>query len=246
MRSRSRWSPLLAVGLASLVTVTDAAAQSGSLVMDTRTNIFLSGGNSYDFTPVGGAGLTPTGIALTAGTGRVLSLSAFGSSFFCSASCCLAATPDGPAAGDSNIFGMGGIGGIQAPTSGFLAALFCGPTLPPSTLPASTPAQNVITDLDALSYAPGIGQVFFVGNGSTAADVMQQFLVPDGATDLYFGIADASIFSGLPDFYDDNLGTYAIEYAVDGTPTTVPEPTTAALLSLGLAAFGVARRRRVA
>jgi hypothetical protein len=240
MRSRSRWSSLLAVGLASLVTATDAAAQSGSLAMDTRTNIFLSGGNSYDFTPVGGAGLTPTGIALTAGTGRVLSLSAFGSSFFCSASFCLAATPDGPAAGNSNIFGMGGIGGIQAPTSGFLAALFLGPTLS-----ASTPAQNVITDLDALSYAPGIGQVFFVGNGSTAADVMQQFLVPDGATHLYFGIADAFIFSGLPDFYDDNLGTYTIEYAVNGTPTTVPEPTTAALLSLGLVAFGVARRRRV-
>lgn len=241
MRSRSRWSSLFTVGFASLVAVNAAAAQSGSLVMDTRTNIYLSGGNSYDFTPVGGAGLTPTGIALTAGTGRVLSLSAIGSSFFCSGTFCLAATPDGPAAGNSNIFGMGGIGGIQAPTSGFLAALFLGPTLP-----ASTPAQNVITDLDALSYAPGIGQVFFVGHGSTAADVMQQFLVPDGATHLYFGIADAAIFSGLPDFYDDNNGSYTVEFAVNGSPTTVPEPTTAALLSLGLVAFGVARRRRAA
>jgi hypothetical protein len=142
---------------------------------------------------------------------------------------------------NTDISGMGSIGGIAAPSSGFLAALFLGPTLP-----ASMPAQNVITDLNALSYSPGIGQVFFVGNGSTAADVMQQFLVPDGATQLFFGIADAGSFFGVPGFYDDNLGTYAIEYAVDGTPTTVPEPTTAALLSLGLVAFGVARRRRVA
>lgn len=243
MRSRSRWSSLFTVGFASLVAVNAAAAQSGSLVMDTRTNIFLSGGNAYSTPPNGGAGLTPTAIALTAGTGRVLSLSAIGSSFFCNGGTfCLASTPDGPAfLNNTNLSGMGSIGGISAPSTGFLAALFLGPTLP-----ASMPAQNVLTDLNALSYSPGIGQVFFVGNGSTAANVMQQFLVPDGATQLFFGIADGGSFFGVPGFYDDNNGSYTVEFAVNGSPTTVPEPTTAALLSLGLVAFGVSRRRRAA
>jgi hypothetical protein len=72
---------------------------------------------------------------------------------------------------------------------------------------------------------------------------MQQFLVPDGATQLYFGIADGLAFSGPPEFYDDNLGTYSVEYAVSGA-SSVPEPVTASLVTLGLLGLWATRRRR--
>jgi hypothetical protein len=240
MQSRSRWSSLVATSLASLVAFNAAAAQSGSLEMDTRSNLYLAGGNSYTFSPVGGTGLAPTEIALNSGTGRVLSLSAFGSSFFCGPSLCGTTTPDGPAIGTTNVNGMGRIGGISAPTSGFLAAVFLGPSLP-----GSLPTHNVVSSIDELSYSPELGQVFFVGDGRTSGDLLQQFLVPDGATRMYFGIADASTFWGDPDFYDDNLGSYNIEYSVSGQSTPVPEPQTVALLAFGFGALGVIRRRRL-
>lgn len=240
MQFRSRWSSLVAASVASLVALNTAAAQSGSLVMDTRSNLYLAGGNVYDFTPVGGTGLAPTAISLSAGTGRVLSLSAFGSSFFCGPSLCSTTTPDGPAIGSTNVNGMGRIGGISAPTSGFLAAVFLGPSLP-----GSLPTHNVVTSIDDLSYTPELGQVFFVGDGSTSGGLLQQFLVPDGATEVYFGIADASSFWGSPDFYDDNIGSYNIEYSVNGQSTSVPEPQTLALLAFGFGALGIVRRRRL-
>ena len=240
MTLKSRWSTFAAAGLASVFALNTAAAQSGSQTVDTRTSLFLAGGNVYDYTPNGGGGLVPTSILLTAGTGRVLTLNATGSSFYCGPGVCLASTPDGPAIGGTNVNSMGFIGGISAPTSGFLAALFLGPSLP-----SSLPAQTVITDINAASYAPGLGQIFFVGNGSTASSVLQQFMVPDGATRLYFGIADAGGFVGRPEFYDDNVGSFSVDFTVTSM-SAVPEPSTVALLSVGLAVLGVARRRRAA
>lgn len=234
----SRWSSIVTASLAAVVAVSTVDAQSGATAVDTRSNLFLAGGNLYGFSPTGGTGLVPTAIALTAGTGRVLQLSATGSSFFCNAVSCATTTPDGPALAGTNVSGTGLIGGIASPSSGFLAALFLGPTLP-----ATQPAQFVVSDIDATSYTPGLGQAFFVGDGATSGGVMQQFLVPDGATQLYFGIADGPAFSGPPEFYDDNLGTYSVEYAVSGA-SSVPEPVTASLVTLGLLGLWATRRRR--
>lgn len=103
----------------------------------------------------------------------------------------------------------------------------------------------MVSSIDDLSYAPELGQVFFVGDGYTSGSLLQQFLVPDGATEMYFGIADGFTFSGNPDFYDDNIGTYNIEYAVNGKSTPVSEPQTLALLTLGFVALGVARKLRL-
>jgi hypothetical protein len=91
---------------------------------------------------------------------------------------------------------------------------------------------------------PELGQQFFIGDGRTASSVIQQFLVPDGATTLYLGLADGFAFAGDPGFYDDNTGVYSAAYAVSST-TTVPEPTTLALLGCGILLIGVHRRRTV-
>lgn len=236
--SPSTVRPLVAA--LALAVAAPAYAQSGSAAVNTQTSVYLAGGNSYTFAPVGGGGLTPTAINLTAGTGRVLRVDASGTATFCPGATCGTAGPDGPSIASTNINASGRISGITAPTSGFLAAVFLGPSLPASA-PAALDFNILTTDFTSLS--PLIGQVFFVGNGFTAGSVQQSFFVPDGATTLYFGIADGNAFQGDPGFYDDNVGTYTARYSV--TAAVVPEPSTLLLLGGGIVGLAVARRRRL-
>ena len=92
-------------------------------------------------------------------------------------------------------------------------------------------------------HGPLLGQQFFIGNGLNSANLQQVFFVPDGATRLFFGIADGSGFVGNPDFYADNFGSYRVDYRLSNT---VPEPSTIALSAFGLALLALSRRRRTA
>jgi len=86
--------------------------------------------------------------------------------------------------------------------------------------------------VDALGYGVFDGDPFFAGEGSPAPDA------PAGSS-------LARLFANLDT--DDN----AVDWIVSGEPSpgsgplhTVPEPTTATLLGVGLAACGLARRGR--
>jgi hypothetical protein len=230
----------LAIAGAFLASAAQLSAQSGSMSVNTKTSLYLAGGNTYSSAPAGNEfGLTPISIALSAGTGRQMSVSATGTSSFCPGGTCVAATPDGPSIGGTGLNASGKISGIQSSSSGFLAALFLGPTLP-----AVAPASFNFASLDFLTFAPALGQIFFVGDGFTSFDTQQIFDVPDGATQLYFGIADGGNFFGDPGYYDDNSGEYQVKYLVTTVGTVVPEPSTYALMLAGLAAVGLAARRR--
>lgn len=227
---------LTAAGAAS------AHAQAGVSVVDTQMSVYLAGGNTYTVAPAGGGGLAPAAILLDPGTGRVLTVAATGTGTFCPGGACGTPGPDGPSIGGTNLAASGAISGIVAPSSGFLAAVFLGPALP-AAAPGSLDFSALTLNFTTLS--PTLGQVFFVGDGVTSGAVQQQFLVPDGATRLFFGIADGGAFIGNPGFYGDNVGTYTATFAV--TSSTVPEPATIALVGGGLLALGlVGRRRRTA
>jgi hypothetical protein len=238
-----------AVAIAALVTTSSVAmAQSGTATVDATMSTYLAGGNSYTLPPGCAAvgcttpgGIAPVAITLTAGTGRLLSFSSVtGAMTFCPAGTCAAPTPDGQLVTPTALTASGRISGINAPSSGFLAGVFLAGALPTSA-PSSLDFTSLTTNFSSLS--PVLGQQFFIGDGRTATNLVQQFLIPDAATTLYLGIADGFAFTGAPGFYDDNVGSYQANYSVT---TTVPEPSTLLLLTVGLGALAIGRRRRQA
>jgi len=197
---------------------------------------YPAGGNTYSISPSGGGGLLPFAIPLNAGTGQILTFSSVtGTATFCPGGACGTPSPDGPSIGGTSLTSSGSISGVLSSSSGFLAGVFLG-----GSLPLAAPVSLNFADLNFLSVSPMLGQQFFIGNGFTTGAVQQQFFVPNGATMLYFGIADGGSFNGAPGFYDDNVGSYTANFSI----TAVPEPSTVALLAAGLVAMGYIRSRR--
>jgi len=220
---------------------TQLVAQSGSAAVNTQMSTYLAGGNTYTTPTPNGGGLSPFEIILAAGTGRILRVDASGTATFCPSATCGTPNPDGPSIGGTDLVSSGAISGILAPTSGFLAGVFLGASLP-GVAPARLDFNVLGTNFATLSGIQ-LGQTFFIGDGFASGALQQQFFVPDGATRLYFGIADGGGFVGNPDFYSDNVGTYTARYTIS---TAVPEPSTVALFATGLAALVLIRRRRAA
>ncbi len=228
----------MAMLISTLPSVT--LAQSGSASVDTRMNLFSVPGNPAMPAAGGQPGIVPLEILLNAGTGRILRVDASGTATFCPNAACGTANPDGPSIGGTNVNSSGNIAGLLAPTSGFLAGVFLS-----SSVPVSAPTRldfNVLSTTFLSLTGLQLGQTFFIGDGFSGA-TQQLFYVPDGATRLLLGIVDGSGFGGDPGYYDDNVGTYTARYSITGA-TTVPEPSTIALMGVGLAAMLFVSRRR--
>ena len=213
-----------------------ASAQSGSVLIDARSNVFGYGVG----TPQpggGGGGLVAPSIALAAGT-TTLTFSATGLAGWSGS---LNNGPDGGTFSSSTaIPSVGPISGFTAPLSGELVGLFV-PSGDFSGLnaPAALSYPN-LASFALPSYAPGLRQVFFIGDGltGTGSGATQTFAVPTGASRLVLGIADAFDFNASAGYYDDNVGGYTVGYVAP-----VPEPAPLAALGLGLAA-ALRRRKR--
>jgi hypothetical protein len=75
-----------------------------------------------------------------------------------------------------------------------------------------------------------IGDVFKVGSSDLGV------LVPTGATEIFFGLPDASGFNGPSGYYGDNSGAFFV------TISAVPEPGVWAMMIMGLGLMGSALR----
>ncbi|HEY0953810.1 MAG TPA: PEP-CTERM sorting domain-containing protein [Roseateles sp.] len=230
-------TPALALLLAATLP-TLAMAQSGSVTVDAKSNIFGYGVSAP--APGGGGGgvIAPT-IALTAGTGRTITFQAGGTAGWSNA---LNNGPDGGSfSASTNISPVGPISGYSGPLSGFLVGVFIEPgNFSAQPAPGSINYANV-SAYGAASYAPALRQVFFIGDGLTGTGTgsTQLFHIPDGAGTLVLGIADAFAFNAAAGYYADNVGAFDVIYQA------VPEPATTALFGLGvLTLLGAARRRR--
>lgn len=230
------WTTLLGLGLGGQLHAQTWAGQTVS----GQSDIYKAGGNvtSAD-------GLVPPGFSLTSGTGRILTFQSVTGSWQCFGGS-IAVGPDGNpncAGNGTNLNSSGDIAGIQMLPQMPLVGLFLG-----SSLPSSAPSGltfNTAASLDFTSLSPLLGQVFFIGDGRTSTSLFQQFVVPDGATTLYLGVADGFNFTGNPGFYADNSGSMTASFTVaPPNPNAVPEPITLTLLGTGLASVAAARRRR--
>lgn len=124
-----------------------------------------------------------------------------------------------------------GISTVRAPISA-LMGVFLGPDQP--SLTAAPAGLNFETlGLNFASLAPELKQLFFIGDGKTAADLVQQFDIPLGATRLYLGTMD-----GFGWF--NNTGNITVDV---NQMNAVPEPSSLLLMLAGMAGVGWFGRR---
>lgn len=220
--------------------VSIAAAQSGSLTVDARSDIFGYGVSVPAFSGGGGV-LAPT-ISLDSGASSIT----FSASGLAGWGNTLDNGPDGGTnfGSTTNINSYGPISGFKAPYTGILVGVF----LPAGDI-SGLSAPSALSYPDAASeqlasYSPGLRQVFYIGDGltgfnaynATPTGTAQEFMVPTGASTLVLGVADAYAFTGDPGYYNDNQGSWDVKFQA------VPEPSNFALFGLAVVPF--IRRRK--
>jgi hypothetical protein len=153
----------------------------------------------------GGSGSAPIRVRVPAGTTAITFPEVSGT---IGAASQATVGPDGdPGWGGTDIPASYGLSGIRHAT---LALFVIGVFLPaPGSPPATADVSNAEQSAD---FAPGLGELFAVGDGRSAAGAQQRFAVPAGATGMCLGFADASNFKGSPGYFDDNAGAVSITY----------------------------------
>ena len=98
----------------------------------------------------------------------------------------------------------------------FLAGVFLTDAAPSGTAPASLDFSSTAMGRSFSVLAPELQQTFYIGDGltGTGSGSVQSFLVPDAATRLFLGFVDGSYFVGGPDYYDNNVGSFAATFEV--------------------------------
>jgi hypothetical protein len=120
-----------------------------------------------------------------------------------------------------------GIGSMTGPVNS-LVGVFLGVNQPnlsvaPGALDFSTAASR-----DFSSLFPLLQQPFFIGDGRTSGNAVQQFIAPTGATRLFLGTFDGN-------GWYNNIGSFTV--------TVVPEPGASAMWLGCLASAWIFRRR---
>lgn len=193
------------------------ARQAAALTVPATANIFGSGEAPLPPpAPAGGGGGTdPVAYSLPPNAG-VVTFSGGSGSVTC---CGDFSTPpyNGPAGGTplspggTDIPSTGSISGVLSNRQMFLAGVFLDDDSPFG----APPRTNTLTQVPALQ------QVFYVGAGPRTIGV------PEGATRLFLGFADAYGFHGRAGYYSDNRGSVGINITLKQrtAPAAVPIAT---------------------
>ena len=134
--------------------------------------------------------------------------------------------PDGGSVTQHNAGPQNNIGDIRAPFNSLLG-VFLGPDRPDLSPP---PAFLDFSTGESRNYAllrPSLKQTFFIGDGLTRSGILQQVVVPAGATRFYLGTMDSTQWR-------NNVGAFTVH--------VVPEPGVP--LAAAAACVLLGRRRR--
>lgn len=120
-------------------------------------------------------------------------------------------------------------GHVGIPVAG-LIGVFTADAMPPlgtaSVLPPSLDFTTSGLTRNFTLLTPELRQIFFIGDGRTDGGVLQEFLVPSGATHLFLAIDDS------PGTYVGNPGGFTVGIEA------VPEPSSILALLVGLGSLG--------
>lgn len=210
-----------AILAAGLLLAAPAAAQ---ITVPGQSNIYGAGHDTPPAPGGGGGGVLPTLVPLPAGSDRTLTVTDVSGSLDYGP-CCPANGPDGIEASDAFPAPIwDGLAGTDLPTRArFLVGVFLDDTEPAD--PA--PDRLVLADGSFATLAPGLRQIFFLGDGLTGTGEgdLQEFTVPEGATRLFLGVQDRfSSDPNVPGYYGDNSGEVTLTVTVDGVATSVDDP----------------------
>lgn len=207
---------MLLAGVVALVLAMPAGAKAGvasvTLTIDATANIYGAGHTVPPDPGGGGAGELPASYAFSVPSGAVLRFSSVSGSISADGG----VTHNGPdgSRGPISVQPWDGISGIIDGSGGFyLVGVFLTDAEPHDPAP---PAFTFTEQHNFRAIAPRVGKVFFIGDGLNEHGIRQSFSVPDGATRLFLGLADACGGQGLPGCYGDNSG------ALEATFTIVP------------------------
>lgn len=211
-----------------------ASARTHQLVVSAQANIFGAGQvNPTPCVNAGTGGVAALSVPVTGG--EVMTINGVLGSTFSGADSAGADGAHHPTH-QCDITGVAGVSGyLNRNNEAHLVGVFVSDT-PLAQTPARLDFSANARGENFTVLAPGIGQVFFIGDGVTNEANVQQFIAPPGATKLYLGYPDAydgtdnsRVYLGPPNAYADNTGAYLVRFTISpsagpiiGT-TTFPE-----------------------
>ena len=225
MQSRYAFAAVIA-GCLSVATA--ALADTQTLTVEGRANIFGAGHLVPPAPGHPGSGILPPSFTFSAAPGQQIVFTRISGLVGCCATLNfgLANGPEGGQLGSGNtdVLSYGGIAGIADPDrTMFLCGVFTAGTEPVDPAP-----DRLDFSADGVGHGfrrllPEINQVFFIGDGLTSNGygAIQTFEVPSTATTLWLGFTDAEDFGAprsLPGSYDDNVGQLVADFnLIDAT-----------------------------
>ncbi|MEG4292504.1 hypothetical protein Q5692_26720 [Microcoleus sp. C2C3] len=235
---------LAAIGLGLAVTNVNPV-KAAQLTITGNSNIFGAGKISAPAPGGGTGGQLPPLYNFAAAPGQVLTFSNISGivNYGASPETSNASGDGRPYFSGTNILSYGGISGIRNDSGlGFLVGVFLNDSEPTGSGPSPL---NFTNNTSFAELSPLLNQTFFIGDGLTGSGSgsIQRFLVPEQATRLFLGFADAGSVQGLPGTYNDNTGSVVANFELQSAAEPVPEPCTI-LGTLAFAAWGVTNKRK--